>query len=133
MQLATRKQKIFIHQLVRRRGIDEDTYREMLQQRYGVRSAKYLTRAQAADFIEELLGKKRRYNLPPGAITERQLKKLEALWKQKSELGTMAALDRWLGRIFGVASRYELDYKSAGKAIGILERTFVERKREIAE
>lgn len=128
--LATNKQKVLIHKLIRSKGIDEDTYRAMLQARYGVQSSRYLTRAQAADFIEELLGKKRRFDLPPGSITERQLKMLEALWKEKSDLKTLGSLDRWLQKIFGVTSRYELDYKTAGKAIGILHRKFWQRKQE---
>jgi hypothetical protein len=54
MTLADNYQKKCIKSYQRALGLDDDCYRDMLEERYGKRSATELTNEQARDFIEEL-------------------------------------------------------------------------------
>ena len=70
------KQKTVIKMAVGKLLIDDETYRDMLQERYGVRSCTKLTFNQASEFIKELEGKG--FTLLPGKKQEKQEKATQA-------------------------------------------------------
>lgn len=54
MHMITPNQKKIIWTIVRKNGIDEEQFREMLYRNYEVRSTRKLTESQAADVIKTL-------------------------------------------------------------------------------
>ena len=56
-QALTPAQIRAIHTVLSRNAIDDETYRWLLKNRYGVTSSKSLTRAQAGDLLDHLSGK----------------------------------------------------------------------------
>lgn len=121
-----------IHTAIHKLGIDDDTYRAMLQERFRAQSCKELSWRQAEELLEHLNGGTRdqgsgtrktrssRFPVPgsrslkhqdmdgrPGFANGAQLRLIDALWSQVSRAedddGREKALDAFCRRILNVA------------------------------
>lgn len=116
---AINKRQIkLIHTLIHAIGMDDDTYRAMLEARAGVRSSLNLTYANARTLIEDLegeaveLGVWKRHHWPaetgrlkyedlghrPGMASPAQLRMIEAMWKEVSYQETDEEKERAMRR-----------------------------------
>lgn len=113
-----------LHATINTIGMDDDTYRAMLQSRYRAKSCKDLTWRQAEELLESLNGNPpqppfgkggsgRRGDLPysdldgrPGMASGAQCRMIAAMWSEVSRMPTAAEKERALGgflkRITGV-------------------------------
>lgn len=118
-----------IHAVINKLGIDDDTYRHILSERYKAKSCKDLSWKQAEELLESLNGGKAgmgesgkphhritasphplKYtdmNSRPGFASGAQLRLVDAMWDQvtrtEDEAAKEKALDSFSCRILGVA------------------------------
>lgn len=135
---ASGKQIKVIHALKNAIGMDDASYRLLLQELAGVNSSKALTMGQAEELIEDLKVKAgqqawtrkeggRHENLAgrPGMATPAQLRKIEAAWGEVSRAenaeARAKALRTFIQRIAKVSDVRFLDREGAGKVINALE------------
>lgn len=145
-----------IHALLSRTGMDDDTYRSMLWDRFRVNSSKDLTEAQAAELVatlhqllpeadrakhphpRALAGAKRRYEHLAGRdqeyATPAQLRMLEAAFVQRSRAQSLAAKQlafrEWLSHHYGLGVSW-IQRDQVGpmlKAIGHIDPDSVPRQ-----
>ena len=98
--LINAKQKVVIKMAQGKLQIDDETYRGMLDERFGVRSCTKLTFNQASEFIEELEGKG--FTLIPGPSKAKRERTLPAK-------GSRPPISRTDSKIVGLATRGELE------------------------
>lgn len=102
-----------LHALARILGMDDAAYRDMLMDRYGVRSSKELHSATRKALIRDLTSqvsiKSKRFNDlkdRQDKATPAQLRAVEAMWNQVTRMETAAdkrkALDSFVHRLTGV-------------------------------
>lgn len=106
-------------------AIDDDTYREMMSARYGKQSCKALTKAEAADLIDDLnrrgatIRKKRHRRDPAPAGVDRLIspgqRRLIAALDAQIDWIAEDGLTRWCGASFGFA--YPKTGKQAAQVI----------------
>lgn len=140
--LSTPKQRQdlgFIRKLL---GLDEDTYYEMMFNRYGVRSSKELTKLEITEFINILrdnakeaglfkpkasFNKYRYHNMDcrDKMATPAQLRKIESMWFERSRAETREAktkaLRAFIKRIVGKDSMTFITMVDVRKIIKALE------------
>ncbi len=130
-----------IHVLKHSLAMDDDTYRQILQNCFKLESSKELNRLQAGDLIEVLEKHatecgvwEQRTGKPnpmdhlgerPGMASPTQLKKIQAQWKtvsrsQKAEDRTKA-LRHFIERVAKVSDLRFLDAAGAGKVLNALK------------
>lgn len=98
-----------IHGLARLLGLNDEAYRDMLNDRYHVRSSKELNPQQRFQLIKELREKVhsnvQKFN-DQHLATPRQLRAIEAMWAKVSRATTAAdrkkALDAFVKRLTGI-------------------------------
>lgn len=130
-----------IHALKGRLGMDDDVYRARLDARFGVRTCKHLSEAQADEFLQELedaaiaagvwqaTGRRRYRNLSgrdSDMATPAQLRKIEAMWAEVSRIkddpaARRRALDRYCRRIVGIDRLVWLEKQHVQKVVKALE------------
>ena len=125
-----------IHALVNRMGISDEDYRARLDEEFGVRTCKKLSRDQADRFIRNMEtianrmgidtgGRRRKYTRRPGMATPAQLRKIEAMWADVSHQKTAAARRKSLGAFlekrFGVSDLAFVTHEMPSKIIHTLE------------
>ncbi len=103
-----------IHGLVRLLGMNDEAYRDMLRDRYGVESSKQLSTQQRGSLIkslrEQVHGKVQKFNELSGRAKHKaspaQLRAIEAMWAQVSRAETSEdrrkALNAFVKRLTGV-------------------------------
>ena len=122
-QPVNRRQKTIIHTLTAKLGMDDDAYRGLMQQMFGVSSSTGLSWREADDLITELRRKggevppevpvqeraPRRWSEldgRPGMATAAQCRMIEAMWAEVSRMPTADERERalwsFLRRIVGV-------------------------------
>jgi phage gp16-like protein len=115
-----------IHILQKQAGLDDDTYRDLLQRETGLRSSADMTgpqRLQVISALERLVPK----NVDPSRATGKFAKKLQALWIAGHNLGVIdnksdEALIAFLKRQTGLDHhRFLQDARDANKAIDALK------------
>jgi hypothetical protein len=151
MRMSDNKQKAMIHQLSGKLNLDKELYREILQDRYKVNSSKDLTYRQASDFISYLKKQaldagvwerkksfqKHKYsNLGhrEGMASPKQLRMIEALWKEVSyvqdETARLEALNTFLSKHFGVDKLIWVESNMVGKVKRTLEQMKVQKAQK---
>jgi len=153
--MANLQQIKIIHTLKSKLGWDDDMYRDILQNRYNVKSSKDLSIFQAETLIEEMkkaAGQPNyaKYRRSKGErfedlgkrdemATPNQLKMIEALWREVSRIGqdTMAheddfrkSLNSMTKRIAGVDCIEWLKKRAASKLIKALQTMKTTQKKE---
>ena len=128
----------WIHVLLNRIGVSDEDYRARLDEEFGVRTCKKLTRDQAGRFIRNMeaiakgmgidTGSRRRrreWSRRPGMATPAQLRKIEAMWADVSWQRTAGerrkALGAFLEKRFGVSDLAFVTHEMPGKIIHTLE------------
>ena len=136
-----------IHVLLNLIGVSDQDYRARLDEEFGVRTCKKLTRAEAGRFIRSMeaiakgmgidTGRRRRrreWKRRPGMATPAQLRKIEAMWadvsRQKTPGEKRKALGAFLEKRFGVSDLAFVTHEMPGKIIHTLE---VMKKQKQAE
>lgn len=122
--MSTPRQRQQIGYMRKLLGLDDDTYRDMLNNTYGVHSSKELTKEQASEYLDRLrdIGKetgvfkpklkysfnKYKYNNlgdDPYRATPAQLRKVEAMWygisRQTTDEARAEALNKMIKKITG--------------------------------
>lgn len=119
-------------------GLDEDTYRDMIENRYGKRSSKDLSINQLVDLVEHLKGQgfKPKPKRAPGKVMpsedrEKLIRKIRALWVSLHHLGVLrdaseealASFARRVtgGKETGIADLAWLDGNAAYKVVEALK------------
>lgn len=130
-RIAPRQVKA-IHAAIGKLGMDDDTYRATLQERFGVKSCKGLSWQQAEELLDHLNGKpakpriggkKRHADMDgrPGMASGAQCRMLEAMWSEVSRMSTAEekerAFGRFLKRIAGVDGLRFLEGKQVEKVV----------------
>ncbi|HKI99602.1 MAG TPA: regulatory protein GemA [bacterium] len=129
----TPKQLALLHVAKARLGLDDETYRDLLEDEAGVRSARDLDYAGFSAVMRRLerLGfhSRRQLNVPfrPGMATGAQLNYLIALWHRYTGRRDERGLDTWLRKQCGAADLLALDRAGAHKALVAL-KAMVERQ-----
>ena len=146
MKKITPRQIKLIHTLVSRLGLDEETYRDMLEANFCVRSSKELMEPEAAILINTLQAKavemgvwkrnRKKYDhlaqRPGTYATPAQLRLLESLWLQVSRArDPHTALQNFIRKKFGIGRLEWLDRKTAAKAIYVVKQ-MIQNKKEKA-
>lgn len=130
MNAASAQQITIIRTLVSRAGMDEDTYRALLEREAGVRSAKQLTRIAAGRVIDHLRGTVGQSTWAKGAVAGLDspiARKMQALWITGYNLGLIhdrsdKAMLAFLERQTGVSHTRFLSHPSeASSAIEALK------------
>ncbi len=140
---STTKQRQQIGYLRKQIGLDEDTYREMLMNEFGVKSCKDLSMKQAGIFLNKLrdygrqtgtfipkkqysFQKYKYHNLgerEPHMATANQLRMIEALWYkvsyQKTDKDRAEALEKMIERITGKQKIVFLTKSDVSKVIKV--------------
>ncbi|QSV44908.1 regulatory protein GemA [Geobacter benzoatilyticus] len=146
-QPITRGQISAIHTLKTRLGMDEESYRALLQEFGGVESSKELSWFQADELIDEMKRKagqkpqvnhkgKRHRSLEgrAGMATPAQLRKIEAVWAEVSRVEDpeerAKALRSFVGKIAQVSDLRFLDRRGVAKVIAAL--TAMQKRRGLA-
>lgn len=128
----------------KRKAIDESTLRDLVEAETGERSISAMTTAQAATVLNRLLGTKdqrpktngRRGRFADlgerrGMATPKQLRKIEAMWRDRSRMPSAdeqdAALRAWLTARWGVGDLRFLSRFRASDVIVALEKMEVIR------
>lgn len=129
-----------IHALKRALGWDEDLYREILDDRYGVNTSTRLSAQKAADFIRTFQAKAVELGVwqvrkikhqglkrkDTGYATPRQARLVEALWsqvtRQETEEDSKKALRHFIKRIIGVDDMRFVEKKDVEKLVRALEK-----------
>lgn len=121
----------------RNQGLDEDTLRDLVENISGQRSTRALTIAQASEVLNRLTGdarpvrrgnscNHRRYQEMdgrPDMATGAQLRKIEAMWAERSRsTDKSGALRIFLSRRFGVSDLRFLGRSRASNVIVALEK-----------
>jgi hypothetical protein len=138
--MITKGQIKKIKTLISRLGFDDELYRELLMSYFNTDSCKNLTKEQAANLINGLenhaketvnwtsYNNKTRYDElenRQNMATPRQLRKIEAMWKDVSyhtdDPSRKAGLRQFLEKKCGVSDLKFLDKKQVQKIILILE------------
>ena len=135
-----------IHALVNRIGISDEDYRAKLDEEFGVRTCKKLTRAEAGRFIRNMeavakgmgidVGRRprREWKRRPGMATPAQLRKIEAMWadvsRQRTAGGKRKALGAFLERRFGVSDLAFVTHEMPSKIIHTLEAMKKQKQAE---
>ena len=136
-----------IHALLNRVGVADEDYRARLDEEFGVRTCKKLTRDQAGRFIRNMEavakgmgidvgGRRRRreWKRRPGMATPAQLRKIEAMWADVSRQKTPAELRKALGvfleKRFGVSDLAFVTHEMPGKIIHTLEAMKKQKQAE---
>lgn len=147
-QPITRGQISAIHTLKTRLGMDEESYRALLQEFGGVESSKELSWFQADELIDEMKRKagqepqvnhkgKRHRGLEgrAGMATPAQLRKIEAVWAEVSRVEDSEerakALRSFVGKIARVSDLRFLDRRGVAKVIAAL--TAMQKRRGLAQ
>ncbi len=151
MRMSDNKQKAMIHQLKKLLGLDNDVYKEMLFNSYGVTSSKDLTYKQATDFMTNLkkqaeqagLWESKRsfqkYNYNnlegrEGMATPKQLRMMAAMWADYSNCETNEdrekAFRNFISKRFSVSDIKFIDVKTASKIIHAL-KIMTEQKKAV--
>lgn len=129
----TQRQLALLHVAKARLGLDDESYRDLLEDEAGVRSAAELEPAGLSAVMERLarLGfRPRRRGVPgpysdvprrPGMATAAQLNYLVALWRQYTGRADQRGLGDWLSRQCGVSDPARLDRPGVHKALVALK------------
>jgi len=132
------KQMALVHLAKKRLGFDDDTYRAVLIRLAGVESAKDLDSIgfdRVMDYFDQngfrSDWKKRTFGNRPGFASPSQIDLIKRLWRQWSEQGDDAGLDRWLERKFHVSALRFVTPDIAHKAITAL-KAMAARKGRVA-
>ncbi|MEA5113222.1 MAG: regulatory protein GemA [Geobacteraceae bacterium] len=144
---ASGKQIKAIHALKTAIGMDDSSYRLLLQEFAGITTSKALNMGQAEELIEDLKCKAGQQAWTrkeggqhsdlagrPGMATPAQLRMIEAIWKKVSRAedteARTKALRAFIQRIAKVSDLRFLDREGAGKIINALEsmQTRVQQK-----
>ena len=132
MNAITDRQKTIIWTIIRKNGIDEEQFREMLYRNYEVRSTRKLTESQAADVIKMLrtfTGEEYKPHVRTWGITTRQMWKVRGL-AEKLGWDDPRRLDGLVKKMFDPKNRLELLNKTEGtKLIVALEKMLHEVER----
>ena len=137
---STRKQKVLIHIGKNQIGMDDDEYRDILENRYKKKSSKDLTYNQAEDLIRlfkklgfKPKGKSRKYEElagRPGMATPGMLRKIEAMWAEVTySKNKKTGLRNFLFIRFGVSDLKFLTMAKGNAVIEALKRMKVEGRR----
>lgn len=124
MNAASAQQITIIRTLVSKAGMDEDTYRALLEREAGVRSAKQLTKVEAGRIIDHLRQATGPSTWAKGAVAGLDspvARKMQALWLTGYNLGlihdrTDKAMLRFLERQSGVSHTRFLTHPSEATA-----------------
>lgn len=127
--MATTKQLGMIHGLAKRRGLEEELYRDFLQQQTGKRSAKDLDTGEAARLIDTMLGMSG--ERASGAVAGLDTpigRKLRALWiaayslhlvRDRTDKAMLSFLERQTGVSHTRFLKHPADAKSAIEALKV--------------
>jgi Bacteriophage Mu, GemA protein len=121
------RQLAVLHVAKARLGLDDETYRDLLESEAGVRSARDLDGAGFAAVMRRLerLGfhARRPAALPerPGMASAAQLDYLRGLWRRYTGRRDERGLDTWLRKQCGAADLAALDRAGAHKALTALK------------
>ncbi len=123
-----------IHTLVHLIGMDDEAYRDMLFDRYSVKSSKELSAPQRVALIkvletqakEAVLKRQAEYQKSPNMATTAQIRAIEAMWMGVSKMPTREAkkeaLNRFCARITGIAFVSWLNKTNAHKLIKAIQQ-----------
>ena len=132
--MPSRKQTSIIHVAKKQLGLDDDTYRDILQLHCGVSSSKDLTQAGVKRLMSRFRelgfndGKEgKRYGKRAGMATPNQIRYVRDLWRSYHGKDDDRALGRWMARSFGVSDLRFLDNKVVNSVINAL-RAMVGRR-----
>lgn len=124
----TPKQLALLHVAKARLGLDDETYRDLLEDEAGVRSARDLDYAAFSAVMRRLerLGFHSRTRSvlpqrPPGMASAAQIDYLRALWRRYTGRTDERGLDTWLRKQTGAADLLALDRAGAHKALVALK------------
>jgi len=115
----------------RDQGLAEDLLRDLVQHVSGQRSTRALTRRQASTVIDQLRGGERRFGKNkfreldgrPDMATGAQLRKIEAMWRDRAfSRDKQSSLRQWLTNRFAVADLRFLTRQRASDVIVALEK-----------
>lgn len=124
----TPKQFALLHVAKARLGLDDETYRDLLEDEAGVRSARDLDYAGFSAVVRRLdrLGFHARTRgalpeRPPGMASAAQIDYLRALWRRYTGRADERGLDAWLRKQTGAADLLALDRRGAHVALVALK------------
>ncbi|OQW67461.1 MAG: hypothetical protein BVN35_20365 [Proteobacteria bacterium ST_bin11] len=122
----TNKQLAFLHVLKKLNGLNDDEYRDLLEEAAGVRTASELTGeafSRVLNLMETLGYEVNQREVPPqfgnrpGMATQRQIDFIYGMGRKVFVRDNEIALSHWLEHKFYVSHLRFLDRKTAGKAI----------------
>lgn len=127
--MVATKRIAVVHVARRTLGMDDATYRRVLQERGGVDSAKDLDDEGFAAVMEYFTAcgfrstwTKRTFGPErPGRASPRQIEMIKGLWQRYSGSDDTNALDRWIESSYGVTSLRFATQEIASKAINGLK------------
>ncbi len=126
----TRRQLALLHVAKARLGLDDETYRDLLEGETGVRSARdlddvgfraVLRRLRKLGFQPRAAGAVGRLADRPGMATARQLDYIRALWRRHAGADDAVHLRNWLRKRFGVDDLRFLDRRMAHETLVALK------------
>lgn len=127
MPISTRKIQL-LHVAKRKLGLDDEAWRELLDQAAGVETSKALDEAGFKAVMSRLealgfqsLRAARSLGDRPGMATDDQLEYIRDLWRRYSGRRDEKSLNAWLEHSFGVTAPRFLDAETAAKAIPALK------------
>lgn len=135
--MATKRQKKIIHMLKNNLGLEDDVYRDMLEQYSGHRSSKDISAYYMHLIIQDLketatkmgLWKSKDYGRDPGLISYKQMGKIKGLWRDvsyiKDRSKRIRALDKFLKKRWNTT----LEFVEKSQAGGIIY-TLQEMKKD---
>jgi phage gp16-like protein len=125
----TNEQLALIHVAKKQLGLDDDTYRAILQKLGRVESAKQLDAAGFEAVLRyfnscgfESTWRKRNYGERPGMASPRQVALIRQLWREYTGGDDDAALNKWLERTCKLSALAFLTPKAAQDAITGLKK-----------
>jgi Bacteriophage Mu, GemA protein len=127
LSALTPRQLALLHVAKASLGLDEESYRDLLERESGVRSARDLDPEGFRAVVRRLerLGfhARRRDTLPerPGMASAAQRDYIRALWRRYTGRSDEAGLDAWLRKQCGAAGLAALDRAGAHKALTALK------------
>jgi len=126
-----------IHMIRKEIGMDDDSYRMMLQQVAGVTSSKqirdYASMQAVIDHLRSLRARSKRTRRQASNGKDAMLAKIEVLWKLLADAGVVhnpgpAALQRWAARVTGINKLQWLENGHKAQLIEALKQ-WCERER----
>ncbi|SFU00043.1 phage protein GemA/Gp16 family protein [Halomonas saccharevitans] len=135
MKLYPNKLKL-LHVAQKRLGLDDDDWRDLLEEVAGCRSSSELDLEGFAAMMRCLkqLGFESTYAAGPygrrdGMATPDQVRLIQRLWNEYSCTDDPRSLDHWLEHSFGISSLRFADADAAGKAIAALKAMVARRQK----